>query len=529
MIGAVIHGYRIDRALAEDKGGFGEVFFAVHTESGAEAVVKALKPAMSANREFVKRFFNEARAAASIHHPGIVAVHNVGYHEDRAYLLMEKLRGEDLETRLRRGPLPVDRALQFLRQAAGAIGAAHDRGIVHRDLKPANLFIVTDPDVVGGERVKVLDFGIAKLTHDVGTMKTQGVFGTPAYMAPEQCASTADVDGRADLYALGCILYEMIAGRPPFGHGGLELVAAHLRDEPPPLRAVAPWAPPEVEAVVMKLLRKRREERHATCAELVAALGTTATGIPGGPVSGQMAAPVPPVMSMAPTQPAVVARPSGPSSVAPRRTPWMVIALVLLVVAGGATAAVIAMSGDDPPTEMVAAAAPVVDAAPAELPPVVDAAPAAPTVAAIPAPADAAPVEPARTTRERKKDKVIVPAACDEVSCVIDAYEPACCAKFKKPIPVPQPGDLPQYIDKAMISAGVAKVKGRIMSCADKFPDAKGSVKIKVKVSPDGGIDSSSIVTSPDPGLGACVSSAMNAASFAKTQQGGTFNYPFMF
>src|SRR5690349_4177822 len=210
MLGEVIHGYRVDRALSADKGGFGDVFFATHVESGAEAVVKVLKPEMSAHRDIVTRFFNEARAAASIHHPGIVQIHNVGYHGERAYLLMERLRGDDLENRLHAGPLPLDRAIVFMRQATGAIAAAHERGIVHRDLKPANLFVVPDPDVVGGERVKVLDFGIAKLSLDTGGNKTQGIFGTPTYMSPEQCASSGDVDARSDLYSLGCIFYELV-------------------------------------------------------------------------------------------------------------------------------------------------------------------------------------------------------------------------------------------------------------------------------------------------------------------------------
>jgi eukaryotic-like serine/threonine-protein kinase len=275
MLGEVIHGYRIDRVLSE-QGGFGDVYLATHVESGAEAVVKVLKPEMSALRDVVARFFNEARAAASIHHPGIVQIHNVGYHGDRAYLLMERLRGEDLETRLRRGPLALDRAIVFLRQTAGAIGAAHERGIVHRDLKPANLFIVEDPDVVGGERVKVLDFGIAKLTADTGAGRTQGVFGTPAYMSPEQCASTGAVDARADLYSLGCIFYELGCGRPPFGHGGLELIAAHLRDTPPPPRAIAPALPPAIEQVILQLLDKQPERRIPSCAALVAALDAAA-------------------------------------------------------------------------------------------------------------------------------------------------------------------------------------------------------------------------------------------------------------
>lgn len=111
MLGEVIHGYRIDQALSADKGGFGDVYFATHVDSGAEAVVKVLKPEMSVQRDIVARFFNEARAAASVHHPGVVQIHNVGYHGDRAYLLMERLRGDDLENRLAAGPLPVERAI----------------------------------------------------------------------------------------------------------------------------------------------------------------------------------------------------------------------------------------------------------------------------------------------------------------------------------------------------------------------------------------------------------------------------------
>src|SRR6185295_8629272 len=259
------------------------VFFATHVDSGAEAVVKVLKPEMSAQRDIVARFFNEARAAASVHHPGVVQIHNMGYHGDRAYLLMERLRGDDLEGRLAAGPLPLDRAIVFMRQAAGAIGAAHERGIVHRDLKPANLFIVADPDVIGGERVKVLDFGIAKLTADATAGKTQGVFGTPAYMSPEQCASTGAVDARSDLYSLGCILYELVCGRPPFGQGGIELIAAHLRDIPQPPRAIAPWLPPAIEQVILMLLEKQPDRRPASCASLIAMLdeAAMASGLAG--------------------------------------------------------------------------------------------------------------------------------------------------------------------------------------------------------------------------------------------------------
>jgi len=354
MLGQVIHGYRVDRALSEDKGGFGDVYFATHVDSGAEAVVKVLKPEMSAQRDIVARFFNEARAAASVHHPGVVQIHNVGYHGDRAYLLMERLHGTDLEGRLAAGPLPLDRAIVFMRQAAGAIGAAHDRGIVHRDLKPANLFIVADPDVIGGERVKVLDFGIAKLTVDAGAGKTQGVFGTPAYMSPEQCASTGGVDGRADLYSLGCIFYELVCGRPPFGQGGIELIAAHLRDVPAPPRAFAPWLPPAVEQVILRLLEKQPDRRLPSCAALIAALdeAAAASGLPGasGPYlmpGGGQSLGHPASSSFAGVPHATtLGSAAGAASTMPRKRGaglWLGIGAVVVV--AGAIAVVLAMPG----------------------------------------------------------------------------------------------------------------------------------------------------------------------------------------
>jgi serine/threonine-protein kinase len=230
---------------------------------------------MSAKKEMVKRFFNEARAATSIHHPGIVEVFDMGFDDGRAFIVMEKLRGESLTSRLKKRRLTLSEAVTITRQLAGALGAAHERGIVHRDLKPDNLFLVPDPEVPGGERVKVLDFGIAKLGEDKsGSLMTAAgaVFGTPAYMAPEQCTSAANVDHRADLYAVGCILYELLSGQPPFGHGGIELLAAHLRDRPPPLRARAPEVPEQLEAVVERLLAKQRQDRYPSSRELIAAL-----------------------------------------------------------------------------------------------------------------------------------------------------------------------------------------------------------------------------------------------------------------
>ena len=273
MIGTVIGGYQITDRLAE--GGMGAVFVARHQVMGRDAVVKLLLPELSHNEEMVRRFFNEAKAAASIQDPGIVQVFDVGYLPDgRAYIVMERLRGETLASRLRTRGLRIDQTVHFLRLLARTLDAAHEHSIVHRDLKPDNIFLVPDKDVAGGERIKILDFGIAKLAGTQTHHATQSgsIFGTPAYMAPEQCSDAGLVDARADLYAVGCIAYEMLSGLPPFGMGGIELLAAHLRDEPAALRLRNPDVPPWLEAVVHRLLRKHPNERFQSAAELHGAL-----------------------------------------------------------------------------------------------------------------------------------------------------------------------------------------------------------------------------------------------------------------
>src|SRR3954463_6001634 len=188
----------------------GTVYRAEHTLIGKIAAVKILHPEMSSNRDIVNRFFNEARATTSIKHPGIVEVFDFGYMASgHAYLIMEFLDGMPLSQRLRRrGPMSEGEAALLLRGVCVALAAAHDKGVVHRDLKPDNIFVVPDPESVSGERTKILDFGIAKLT-DIGLgagggTRTGAVMGTPAYMSPEQCRGTGDVDYRADLYSIGC-------------------------------------------------------------------------------------------------------------------------------------------------------------------------------------------------------------------------------------------------------------------------------------------------------------------------------------
>src|SRR5260221_5819205 len=210
----------------------GAVYVAAHTTLDKRVAIKVLLPEMSLDRTVVTRFFNEAKAASAIRHPSIVEIYDFGYTPDQqAYIIMELLEGEGLSSRCSRaGKLEPRRAMLFARQIAGALAAAHELGIVHRDLKPDNVFIVPDPEVADRERIKLLDFGVAKLhknLEDTALTQMGAVLGTPTYMAPEQCLGAGSVDARADLYSLGCVLYEMLLGRPPFTHDGAAGVMAH--------------------------------------------------------------------------------------------------------------------------------------------------------------------------------------------------------------------------------------------------------------------------------------------------------------
>ncbi|ACY13497.1 bifunctional serine/threonine-protein kinase/formylglycine-generating enzyme family protein [Haliangium ochraceum] len=277
MIGHTLRGYRVVEELGA--GGMGMVYIAKHELIGKQAAVKVLLPEYSRDPSVVRRFFNEARAATQIQHPGIVEVFDFGYHDDgSAFIVMELLRGEPLSERLERmGRLPTGMAQRFVLQIAGALGAAHAAGIVHRDLKPDNIFVVHDPDVTGSERAKVLDFGIAKLAGEMSAeelkTRTGMVVGTPRYMAPEQCRGAREVDHRADLYALGCIFYEMLCGRPPFQEKGIgDLFAAHMFQPPAPPSSIDPEIPPDLEAALLSLLAKEPEQRFPSAAALSKAL-----------------------------------------------------------------------------------------------------------------------------------------------------------------------------------------------------------------------------------------------------------------
>ncbi|MBA2540586.1 MAG: serine/threonine protein kinase, partial [Deltaproteobacteria bacterium] len=219
--GSRVGKYEVRTLLGQ--GGFGMVFMGHDTALDRDCALKFLLPEHTSRPEILQRFLKEARSAAKIKHGGIVTVFECGTVEGAgppldgmAYIAMELLEGESLSDRVKRGPMPVEHALEITRQVASALAAAHAVGIIHRDLKPDNIYLVPDPATTFGERVKVLDFGIAKLADDTGgnaaKTSTHMIFGTPKYMSPEQCKSTAKVDERSDIYALGCILFEMVCG-----------------------------------------------------------------------------------------------------------------------------------------------------------------------------------------------------------------------------------------------------------------------------------------------------------------------------
>jgi hypothetical protein len=263
----------------------GAVYLAEHPEIGRKVAVKVLRSEFSRDDQLLGRFLNEARAANAIRHPNIIEILDSGTTDaGMPYLVMELLEGEVMAGRLRRlGKFPLPTALEFAYQTASAVGAAHRKGIVHRDLKPDNLFIVPDENDPARERIKVLDFGIAKLqVHAMGDSvktRTGTLMGTPVYMSPEQAMGTREVDHRSDVYSLGVILFEMICGKPPFFSEGFgELVHLHLNVPPPSPRSLMPTLSPGAEALILKTLAKKPDDRFPSMVALQEAIKQLGAG-----------------------------------------------------------------------------------------------------------------------------------------------------------------------------------------------------------------------------------------------------------
>lgn len=255
--GLVLEGrYRLDTRVG--RGGMGEVWRATDLRLRRAVAVKVLPPGLATESEDLARFEREARLSAGLQHPGITVVFDIGEHEGRTFFVMEFLDGRPLDRVLAEQPggLAVDRALSIAAQVADALAAAHAHGIVHRDVKPANLMLLA------GDRVKICDFGIARLAAATAQLTSTGVvLGTLAFMAPEQCQGER-VDARADLYALGCVLHNMLTGRPPFcADNPAALMLRHISAAPPRPSTLRPQVSAQVDQLVLDLLAKDPDHR----------------------------------------------------------------------------------------------------------------------------------------------------------------------------------------------------------------------------------------------------------------------------
>lgn len=279
LVGKRLGNYDIQSQIGE--GGMGAVYLGHHPTIGKRVAIKVLHEELCEKPDVVNRFFNEAKAVNDISHPNIVDIIDFGDTvfdgKSCKYIIMEFLDGESLSSRIRREGVTIRDTIQIIAQTASALAASHSKGVIHRDLKPENVYLCNRP----GDRnyVKLLDFGIAKLTSENGAAalsqktRTGMVIGTPTYMAPEQCDGKGNIDARADIYAIGVMMYELLTGRVPFpGEGFGEILVAHLTREPEPPRSLNANIPPELEAIVLRCLRKRREERFQSMNDLLSAL-----------------------------------------------------------------------------------------------------------------------------------------------------------------------------------------------------------------------------------------------------------------
>lgn len=269
LVDTYIGKYRVTRELG--RGGYGIVYEVIQQSIGHRAAAKLLSPALAndpKHQKYVERFIDEARAVNLIDHPGVLKIFDLGELPDKSmYILMEYLDGQTLQARIDNYQLDGKRlsprkVFQMGAQLAGALSQAHERGVIHRDLKPENVFLVPDSDVEGKERTKLLDFGLARFLDSPERRTTAGMtLGTPTYMSPEQCMGLDTIDGRTDVYSLGILLYQLLAGAPPFVGDMGKVMRAHCGELPLPLGARAPHVSPKVADFVMSLILKDPNQR----------------------------------------------------------------------------------------------------------------------------------------------------------------------------------------------------------------------------------------------------------------------------
>ncbi|WP_328959157.1 serine/threonine-protein kinase [Kitasatospora purpeofusca] len=306
LVGRRVAGYRLEAEIG--RGGMAVVYRAKDLRLGRTVAVKLLAPELARNEVFRRRFIHESQVAAAIDHPHIIPVFEAGEADGILFIAMRYVEHGDLRGLISRGgPFPVERAAGLALQIASALDAAHDHDLVHRDVKPGNVLVAPGTDSEHPEHLYLADFGLTKKSLSLSGLTGVGqIVGTLDYAAPEQI-SGRPLDGRCDQYGLGCVVFEMLSGAPPFRReSDLALLWAHLNDPPPTVREHRPDLSPAVDEVIGRALAKAPEERFASCLQFVAELRAAATVPPAtGPPGAQWGTAGPPTQVV----PAVAAAP----------------------------------------------------------------------------------------------------------------------------------------------------------------------------------------------------------------------------
>jgi len=425
LTGVVLDGrYRVLEPISE--GAMGVVYRAERVKLGRIVAVKVLHDELPAELSSRKRFEIEATAMAKLEHPHCAAVIDVGIHEDKPFVVMDYVSGDNLRDVVAHGPLPLPRAVEIVRQVLTGLAHAHDLGIIHRDIKPANIVLSQKAGL--GDHVKILDFGLARIT-DTPSLTSGIVVGTPAYMAPEQIRGTL-IDARADLYACGVLLFELLTGHKPFvspSDDPVELCSMHLKNPPPTLAAMQPGIEfGELEAIVARALAKSAADRYASAVEFAAALDGAVPRRTSSPPS----APIPVAAPMASPSGWVVP-PDAKSSFAPA--------------GASAPVAVPTAPASAPVTVPTAPAVPVAPASAPTAAPEIVTAPASALADSAPVAAGPSAPSPARRSGKqppapfRAKSRTYDPPLASDAPAAAPPAEPAASAPVAVAPPSPPP------------------------------------------------------------------------------------------